>query len=237
MAYTQQLNKLNKLDNKTYELINNIIKTVSETDEKYEEFWNKISTTPFETSKTSKKPRAKSGYYVFSSNQDIRNKIKTENPDNAKNIGFISKQISELWKNLSEEEKNLYKNQAKEINEKSEQEFSNQNNQVVKKKKSKKSAYNCFIGNKTLRQDIQENSSEKLSMLQINKILSEKWKNISEDEKNVYLKEAEDYNNKQNSIINEETNQNTEETKQTEESNNKEKKEVKKVKKKNVIKK
>ena len=46
MSYTHQLAKLDK---KTLALINDIVKDLSETDEKYEENWNKISKKPFRT--------------------------------------------------------------------------------------------------------------------------------------------------------------------------------------------
>ena len=113
MAYTQQLAKFDK---KTLETVNDIIKTLSTSEEQYEEFWTTISSKPFKSFKSNKKPRSKSGYYVFSSDVDIRNKIKKENPEQAKNIGFISKKISELWKNISNEEKSVYITKAEELN-------------------------------------------------------------------------------------------------------------------------
>ena len=81
MSYTQQLIKLDK---KTLGLINDIVKSLSDTDEVYEENWNKISNKPFKSFKSNKKPRKKTGYYVYSSNVDIRTKIKEEHPENQK---------------------------------------------------------------------------------------------------------------------------------------------------------
>ena len=97
-----------KLDKKTLALVNDIVKDLSETDEKYEENWNKISKKPFRTFKTNKKTRRKTGYYLYSSNADIRAKIKEDHPEESKNIGFVSKLISEQWKNLSDEDKEVY---------------------------------------------------------------------------------------------------------------------------------
>lgn len=191
MSYTQQLIKLDK---KTIGFVNDIVKLLSETDEVYEENWNKISKKPFKSFKSNKKPRKKTGYYVYSSNADIRSKIKEEHPEESKNIGFVSKLISEQWKNLSNEDKEVYNKLAEEINIKSETET---NDTVTKKRIPKRSAYNCYIGNKSLRAQVEEeSSSEKLSMLEVNKILSAKWKEMTDEEKEVYVKEAEEYNNK-----------------------------------------
>ena len=190
MSYTQQLIKLDK---KTLGLVNDIVKLLSETDEVYEENWNKISKKPFKSFKINKKSRKKTGYYVYSSNADIRTKIKEEHPEQSKNIGFVSKLISEQWKNLSNEDKEVYNKEAEELNSQSETET---DNIVTKKKSPKRSAYNCYIGNKSLRSQIKSSSSEKLSMLEVNKILSGMWKEMTDEEKDVYVKEAEEYNSK-----------------------------------------
>ena len=91
--------------------------------------------------KTNKKPRKKTGYYLYSSNADIRTKIKEDHPEESKNIGFVSKLISEQWKNLSEEDKEVYDKQAEEINIQTESES---DDTVTKKKSPKRSAYNCL---------------------------------------------------------------------------------------------
>ena len=230
MSYTQQLSKLDK---KTLALINDIVKDLSDTDEVYEENWNKISKKPFKSFKTNKKSRKKTGYYLYSSNADIRTKIKEEHPDESKNIGFVSKLISEQWKNLSEEDKEVYNKQAEEINSQTESES---DDNVTKKKSPKRSAYNCYIGNKALRAKVEEeSSSEKLSMLEVNKILSAKWKEMTDEEKEVYVKEAEEYNNK---LSKKEEDKEEDKEEVNEEVNEEVKKEVKEeVKKKKVVKK
>ena len=185
-----------------------------------------ISYRTFKTFKTSKKTRSKSGYYMFSSNTDIRNKIKNDFPEQSKNIGFVSKQISELWNNLSEEDKNIYKQQAIELNEKLKLETVDN---IETKKIPKKTAYNCFIGNKALREEIKNSSQENLSMIQINKILSDKWKNMSDDDKNIYKKQANDFNDKINKDNENKTEENKTEENKTEENKTEENKTEKKI--------
>ena len=66
-----------------------------------------------------KRSRAKgvlNGYSVFLADKDIDKKIRNENKDLS--FGQVSQIKGKKWKELPEEEKEKYKNQAKELNEK-----------------------------------------------------------------------------------------------------------------------
>ena len=216
MAYVQELAKLDQF---SLNLVNIIIKKLGEKYDNYDTLWSIISEKSFDSYekkkiKKEKKYRKKSGYYLFSSNQEIRNKIKEEFPDEEHTIGFISAKLSQKWKNMAEEDKKIYIEKANEINNVNEK----YNNSDKIKKKRKITAYNCFIGNKELRIELKM-KNKSFTMIEINKLLADKWKNMSEQEKNLYKEQANllnENNNELNSISEKEEETKEEETKEEE---------------------
>ena len=84
------------------------------------EAWKTISDKSVEelrkTVRKPKKKRAKTAYTMFSKDVDVTNELKKKHGENV-TIGEMSKLKSELWKSLSEKEKEKYEQMAKEENE------------------------------------------------------------------------------------------------------------------------
>ena len=160
------------------------LKIVSENDELLQENWNKISKKSLDELKKQfkkKTPRGKTAYQMYSTSKDIIDKL-TEGK--TLSIGERSKLISNAWKELSKEEQDSYSEKALEYNK--------QNNLgSVNKPKKPKTPYNCYIASKELRKQINDENGGKLSMIQINKIMSDNWKGLSEEEKQIYVNLAE----------------------------------------------
>ena len=173
------------------ELMNNAIKLFSEnTDKSSEELWALISEKSYEElKKTTRKKtkRSKTGYSVFSSDKNIRESIKQSSTSEL-SLGEMSKLVSEKWKSMSCEEQEPYNKLAEEKNKESPV--------VVQKevKKKKKTPYNMYLSDKELRATYQESSTEKLSMMEINKLMIAKWKTMNEAEKEKYVKLANTQN-------------------------------------------
>ena len=77
--------------------------------------------TPFGKKKRKKrKSKRTNGYIEFLKDKGLNEQIKKENP----NIGFaeISKKKGDMWKSMSEKDKQGYKNDAVEINKKNKEE-------------------------------------------------------------------------------------------------------------------
>ncbi len=173
------------------ELMNNAIKLFSEnTDKSSEELWTLISDKSYEELKKTtrkKNKRSKTGYTVFSSDKSIRDSIKQSSTTEL-SLGEMSKLVSEKWKSMSSEEQEPYNKLAEEKNKESPV-------VVVKEvKKKKKTPYNMYLSDKELRATYQESSSEKLSMMEINKLMIAKWKTMGEVEKEKYVKLANTQN-------------------------------------------
>ena len=173
------------------ELMNNAIKLFSEnTDKSSEELWTLISDKSYEELKKTtrkKNKRSKTGYTVFSSDKSIRDSIKQSSTTEL-SLGEMSKLVSEKWKSMSSEEQEPYNKLAEEKNKESPV-------VVVKEvKKKKKTPYNMYLSDKELRATYQESSSEKLSMMEVNKLMIAKWKTMSETEKEKYVKLANTQN-------------------------------------------
>lgn len=173
------------------ELMNNAIKLFSEnTDKSSEELWTLISDKSYEELKKTtrkKNKRSKTGYTVFSSDKSIRDSIKQSSTTEL-SLGEMSKLVSEKWKSMSSEEQEPYNKLAEEKNKESPV-------VVVKEvKKKKKTPYNMYLSDKELRATYQESSSEKLSMMEVNKLMIAKWKTMSEAEKEKYVKLANTQN-------------------------------------------
>lgn len=173
------------------ELMNNAIKLFSEnTDKSSEELWTLISDKSYEELKKTtrkKNKRSKTGYTVFSSDKSIRDSIKQSSTTEL-SLGEMSKLVSEKWKSMSSEEQEPYNKLAEEKNKES-------HVVVVKEvKKKKKTPYNMYLSDKELRATYQESSSEKLSMMEVNKLMIAKWKTMGEVEKEKYVKLANTQN-------------------------------------------
>ena len=157
------------------------------------EAWKTISDKSVEelrkTVRKPKKKRAKTAYTMFSKDNDVTNKLKATTGGQV-SIGEMSRLKSELWKSLSDKEKEKYEQMAKEENEA---------NPVVndksEKKKKSKTPYNMFMADKELRESI----SKKLKttdMKEVNKEMVKKWKSLSDKDKKKYVDLAEMEKNK-----------------------------------------
>ena len=176
------------------DIMNSAITLFSEnTDKSTEELWCIVSEKTYEELKKStrkKNKRAKTAYSMFSSDKTVRTNIKNENSDEL-TLGEMSKLVSEKWKSLSDEEKKVYEQMAHEKNEQ---------NPVIKnkvKKTKKKTSYNVFLADKDVREKHANSSKEKLSMMEINKLMIAEWKTMSAQDKQKYVDLAEQLNNEE----------------------------------------
>ncbi len=136
------------------------------------------------TVRKTKKRRAKTAYTMFSKDNDVSNKLKGSIGGQV-SIGEMSRLKSELWKSLSDKEKEKYEQMAKEENEA---------NPVVndkpEKKKKSKTPYNMFMADKELRKSISE-KIKTTDMKEVNKEMVKKWKSLSDKDKKKYVDLAE----------------------------------------------
>jgi len=137
-----------------------------------------------------KKKRAKTAYTMFSKDDDITNKLKAVAGGKV-SIGEMSKLKSELWKTLSDKDKEKYEQMAKDENEA---------NPVVndepKKKPKKKTGYNMFLADKELRDSITKKSKSKMSMKEVNEEMIKVWKTLTDKDKKKYKDLADVENSK-----------------------------------------
>lgn len=158
------------------------------------EAWKVVSDKSVdELRKTVRKPkkrRAKTAYTMFSKDNDVTNKLKVETGGQV-SIGEMSKLKSELWKTLSDKDKEKYEQMAKDENEA---------NPVVndepKKKPKKKTGYNMFLADKELRDSITKKSKSKMSMKEVNEEMIKVWKTLSDKDKKKYKELADVENSK-----------------------------------------
>ena len=164
--------------------------------------WDCVSEKSLEELKKSvrkpKKKRAKTAYTMFSKDSSITADLKKKHGEDI-SIGEMSKLKSELWKTLSEKDKEKYEQMAKDENEA---------NPVVndkpKKKKKNKTPYNMFLGDKELRKTITDKADTKLSMSEVNKEMIKVWNSLTDKKKEKYVKLAEEENKKNNEVTEEE---------------------------------
>ena len=137
-----------------------------------------------------KKKRSKTAYTMFSKDDDVTNKLKATTGGQV-SIGEMSKLKSELWKTLSDKDKEKYEQMAKDENEA---------NPVVndepKKKTKKKTGYNMFLADKELRDSITKKSKSKMSMKEVNEEMIKVWKALSDNDKKKYKELADVENSK-----------------------------------------
>ena len=168
----------------------------SKTENSQEELWKLISDKSFEevntrsTEKKTKQKRNKTPYNMFCSDKEVQESLK-ELPFKDR-----SKKTSELWKQLDETSKDKYVVLAKEKNESSPVEKEQKDKKD--KKPRKKTSYNVFLADKEVRLQIQNDSTDKLTMPQINKIMIEKWKSMSQEDKKKYVDKANELNSELN---------------------------------------
>lgn len=165
------------------------------------EAWKVVSDKSVdELRKTVRKPkkrRAKTAYTMFSKDNDVTNKLRASIGGKV-SIGEMSKLKSELWKTLSDKDKEKYEQMAKDENDA---------NPVVndepKKKPKKKTGYNMFLADKKLRDSITKKSKSKMSMKEVNEEMIKVWKTLSDKDKNKYKELADVENSKMDEDKNE----------------------------------
>ena len=145
-----------------------------------------------------KKKRAKTAYTMFSKDVEVTNDLKKKHGEGV-SIGEMSKLKSELWKNLSEKDKEKYEQMAKDENE-----ANPVLNDEPKKKPKKKTGYNMFLADKELRDSITKKSKSKMSMKEANEEMIKVWKTLTTDEKKKYTDIADVENSKMNDVVVEE---------------------------------
>ena len=157
------------------------------------EAWKTISDKSVEelrkTVRKPKKKRAKTAYTMFSKDNDVTNKLKGSIGGQV-SIGEMSRLKSELWKSLSEKEKEKYEQMAKAENE-----ANPVVNDKLEKKKKSKTPYNMFMADKELRKSISE-KIKTTDMKEVNKEMVKKWKSLSDKDKKKYVDLAEMEKNK-----------------------------------------
>lgn len=126
-----------------------------------------------------KKTGGKSGYLFFC--QDMRKTLKEDNPD-AK-FGEMSKKLGILWKQLSDEDKKVYNDKAKEHNS------SSPSPQTEKKKEHKGGANGYILWSKDNRKSVKEQNPDKNNK-EIMNILGKMWKELDDDTKLSYNDKA-----------------------------------------------
>lgn len=126
-----------------------------------------------------KQRRAKSAYTLYSSNADVRLKLKTEHP--IASFGEISKLISKQWKELSTTERQPYI--EKSNLEKAE--MAAEKKASLKPKTRAKSAYLHYSMSPVVREKAKSEHPNN-SVTELAKILGTQWKALSDDQKKPY---------------------------------------------------
>ena len=88
----------------------------------------------------------------------------------------LEKNKDELWEMISEKTVEQLKKSTKQ------------------KKKRPKTSYSMFSSDKDVRKLLQEESQTELTLGEMSKLVSEKWKNLNEEEKSKYEQLAKDKN-------------------------------------------
>jgi len=150
--------------------------------------------TTYQKSKSKKPKRNKSAFILFSI--DMRAKLKTDAQDQVNSNEMMVK-LAELWKQLPSEEKERYNSEAKsdkmrylqELDDFSKAHPTETIHNKTKKNHVKKpcSSYAIFL--KEMKNVIKDQTPN-LKMADVLKIVSEKWKGLTEEEKAVYQERA-----------------------------------------------
>ena len=141
-----------------------------------------------------KKPRKVPPYALF--NQDNRKKLKLEHPDMS--FAEIAKKMGEMWRSLSQEEKETYKSKAKSVNEEKFHKWNLKNPGVDQSKARKKKGEDISTEDKAFSSFMQEKrpslakSYPSLSKTDTDRMIAEMWKNCTLEQKNHYDKRVQD---------------------------------------------
>ena len=119
-----------------------------------------------------------SAYALFQKDSQQREKVK-ETLGDTPSIGDISKGMSQRWKTLDDTERQIYQELAKQAKQ--------QNEKYTKKRA--RSAYTLFTMNDKVKEMVR-NENPGLNFSEFSKVLSEKWKSLSDSEKEPYQLES-----------------------------------------------
>jgi hypothetical protein len=179
-------------------------------DESFQDIKNKLDlllnnkNTEKSLKKDKNAPKNPISPYMFFCKEMIKT-LKEENPDKSvKEI--LQKDVSQLWKNITEKEKKKYNKLAEDDKKRYHQEMevykntqntqNTQNNQPQKeKKKTLINSYIVFCSE--FREKLKEENPDSSSQV-IAKELGNMWNNLSKEEKLVYKEKADDINNEKN---------------------------------------
>jgi len=156
----------------------------------------KVVQTSVKKDQTSKKPRKVPPYALFM--KENREKLKLELPDLS--FSEVAKKMGEMWRGLSQEEKEDYNLKAKDMNEQNFHKWNmkspdNADSKSLKKKgkqisaKKRESAFDIFVHEK--RADLNK-SYPSLSVTDTSRMIEDMWKKYSVDEKDEFKKRVED---------------------------------------------
>ena len=155
-----------------------------------------VGKTSVKKDQASKKPRKVPPYALFI--KENRDKLKSELPDLS--FSEVAKKMGEMWRGLSQEEKEGYNLKAKDINEQNFLKWNmkspdNADSISLKKKeeqisaKKRESAFDIFVHEK--RVDLNK-SYPSLSVADTSRMIEDMWKKCSVDEKDDYIKRVDD---------------------------------------------
>lgn len=127
-------------------------------------------------------------YNLFT--RDAHKKMKEEDPHQY-NFKDASKHVSELWMTINDKEKEKYQRLAETDKARYADDLKNytppEANNVETRSQKPKSPYNFYM---TEVKDDYKKSNPTLSLSQVNKLISEKWKSMSDDEKSAYVNKS-----------------------------------------------
>lgn len=181
--------KINHIEKITQFLIELQKKNPSNTDSLFLSVFKEIDYTPNTLpvkwgGKKENSHRPKSAYNFFVASQDIREDIKKKHGNLS--VSETMKIIAEMWKNLSMDEKKVYIDMANE--DKKNYSGSEESKKTIRGR----NGYQVFCNDN--REDIRSKNTL-VNGREITKILSDNWKNLTDEEKNFYKKKAIDLNN------------------------------------------
>jgi len=134
--------------------------------------------------KKPKQKRGRSAYTLYSSDKEVRDAVKSANPDAS--FGGISKILSKQWKELSDELKQPYIKQSDLEKQKTAAE------KLASKpaKTRAKSAYLHYSMDPTIRENARK-SNPNIGVTELAKILGKQWRTLKDSEKVPYQKAYE----------------------------------------------
>lgn len=189
-----KMSVMEKMNDKKFgEFAVDLLKLISEKQNiNFTELWNSVSDQPVTSYERKQHKQRKSAFNMFSGDKEVREKVIKDNKLEKEKFNVAHKFICEMWKNMSEEERKKYKDNADEYNA---QEFG-----VEKKEKKKLNAYNMFVSDTNVREKIMKESEDKLDFKQMSKVLSALWNNMKPEEKDIYKQKADAHNSQETSV-------------------------------------